>query len=144
MVWTMSPISSARLPISFMTPEDSAIDARIRVMPVIDFATVAPPSRAADRRRSAVERAVSEICAIRRVDASTSIAAVALVAASCSIWAAVPATDWAERTSCSIDAALASMVAAVFSAVAATSSTDAAISVTVDAVSVADAWSCFA
>src|SRR3569832_2024860 len=49
-VWTMSPISSARLPMSFITVEPSTIAWRILTRPPIVRPTVAPPARADHRR----------------------------------------------------------------------------------------------
>jgi hypothetical protein len=43
MVCTMSPISSTRLPISFITPADSDMACRIPCSPVMERPTVAPP-----------------------------------------------------------------------------------------------------
>ena len=57
----MSPISSARRPISFITPADSVMDWRIREKPEMERATVAPPSRAVVLTRSPVARASSAI-----------------------------------------------------------------------------------
>ncbi len=67
-VCTMSPISSARLPISFITVAAPLIASRMLVKPAIERPTVAPPSRACCTTRSVVPRASSTSSTIRRVD----------------------------------------------------------------------------
>jgi hypothetical protein len=87
-VTTMSPISSARLPISFITSAESAIVARIFPRPVIDFPTVAAPSRAASLTARLTSLVFSPICASLRAVASSSVADAALPAASVAICSA--------------------------------------------------------
>ena len=143
-VMTMSPISSARLPISLMTPPDSAIDCRIFAKPPMDLATVAPPSRAAVLTRSATVLVFSPIFAMSRAVASSCVADVALLAARVAIFSALRVADSAARATCSTELTVASTAAAFFSPVAATSSTLAATSFTFVATDAESSSSCLA
>ena len=140
-VATMSPISSARTPIVFMTSDDSAIASWSVAKLPIDLVTVVPLPRTTEMVRSARPRASFPSSATRFVVRSSSFAAAAAALVTCSMCCVVFVIETAPRAICSIAAAVDSIVAAFFSEVAATSSIAAATLPTVSTVCCIVVWS---